>query len=124
MGAPAVIPGVFAQFQKLFDVQVPGLEVGADRALALAALVDGYRGVVDHLQEWHNALGFAVGSLDMGAQRPNPAPVVTQAARELRQQRVFLDGLIDAIEIIGHGREVATRELRAQGAAVEEGGRA
>jgi hypothetical protein len=66
--APAVVTGVLAQLQELLDVEVPGLQVGADRALALAALVDGHRGVVDHLQEGHHALALAVGALDVRAQ--------------------------------------------------------
>src|SRR5690606_4979366 len=41
MGASAVVTSVFAQVEKLLNVDVPGLEVGADRSLALTALVDG-----------------------------------------------------------------------------------
>jgi len=35
VGAAAVVAGVLAQVEELLDVDVPGLEVGADRALAL-----------------------------------------------------------------------------------------
>jgi hypothetical protein len=66
--AAAVVAGVLAQLQELLDVQVPGLQVGADRALALAALVDRHGRVVDHLQEGHHALRLAVGALDVAAQ--------------------------------------------------------
>ena len=38
VGAAAVVAGVLAQVQELLDVDVPGLQVGADRALALAAV--------------------------------------------------------------------------------------
>jgi hypothetical protein len=99
--AAAVVAGVLAQFQELFDVQVPGFQVGADGALALAALVDGHGGVVDDLQERHDALRFAVGALDMGAQGAHAGPVVAQAAGKLGQQRVFLDGLVDAVQVVG-----------------------
>jgi hypothetical protein len=34
VGAAAVVAGVLAQIQELFDVDVPGLEIGADRALS------------------------------------------------------------------------------------------
>ena len=54
--AAAVVAGVLAQLEELLDVEVPGLEVRADRALALAALVHRDGGVVDHLQERHDAL--------------------------------------------------------------------
>jgi hypothetical protein len=50
-------------------------------------------------------------------------PVVAQTARELGQQGVFLDRLVNAIQIVGHGGQVAARQLGAQGAAVEQGGR-
>ena len=48
MGATAVVAGVLAQIEEFLDVDMPGLQIGADRALALAALVDGDRGVVGH----------------------------------------------------------------------------
>jgi hypothetical protein len=105
--AAAVVAGVLAQLQELFDVQVPGFQVGADRALALAALVDRHGGVVDHLQERHHALRFAVGALDVRAQGAHARPVVAQAAGKLGQQRVFLDGLVNAVEVVGHGGQVA-----------------
>ncbi len=56
MRAAAVIAGVLAQFYKLLDVEVPGFQVGADRALALAALVDRHGRVINHLEERHHAL--------------------------------------------------------------------
>jgi hypothetical protein len=46
------------------------------------------------------------------------------AARELGQQRIFLDRLVDAVEVVGHRGEVARRQLRAMRARVEERGRA
>ena len=118
--APAVVAGVLAQLEELLDVEVPALQVGADRALALAALVDRDRGVVDDLQERHHALALAVGALDVAAERADVGPVVAEAAGELGEQRVFLERLVDAVEVVGDGREVAARELRAARAGVEE----
>jgi hypothetical protein len=105
--AAAVVAGVLAQLEEFLDVQVPGFQVGADGALALAALVDRHGRVVDHLQERHHALRFAVGALDVAAQRAHAGPVVAQAAGEFGQQRVFLDRLVDAVQVIGHGGQVA-----------------
>src|SRR3546814_17061674 len=68
MRAAALVAGILAQLQELFDVQVPAFQVGADRALALAALVDRDGGVVDYFKEGHNTLAFAVGALDVAAQ--------------------------------------------------------
>ena len=121
VGAAAVVAGVLAQLQELLDVQMPGLEVGAHRALALAALIDRHRRVVHHFQERHDALGLAVGALDVGAERPHRGPVVAQPAGELGQQRVFLDGVVDAVQVVGDRGQVAARQLGAVGAGVEQG---
>ena len=122
VGAAAVIAGVLAQLQEFFDVQVPSFQVSADRAFALAALVDRHGRVVDHFEEGHHALGLAVGAFDVGAQSAHAGPVVAQAAGEFGQQGVFFDGLVNAIQVVGHGGQVAARELAAQGAAVEQRG--
>jgi hypothetical protein len=119
-----VVAGVLAQLEELFQVEVPGFQIGADRALALAALVDRDRGVVDHLQEGNHALRFAVGALDVRAQGTHTGPVVAQSAGELGQQGVFLDRLVDAVQVVGHGGEVTRGQLRTQRAAVEQRRRA
>ena len=120
VGAAAVVAGVLAQVEELLDVDVPGLEIGADRALALAALVDGDRGVVGDLQERHHALALAVGALDVRAEPADAGPVVAEAAGIFRQQRVVLDRLEDAVEIVGDGGEEAGRQLRPQRAGIEQ----
>ena len=121
VGAAAVVAGVLAQLDELLDIQVPGFQVGADRALALAALVYRHRGVVDHLQERHHTLGLAVGALDVGAQGSHRGPVVAQAAGKLGQHGVVLDGAVDAVQVVRHRGEVAGGQLRPQGAGVEQG---
>ena len=121
--APTIVAGVLAQFQELLDVQVPGLQVTADRALAFAALIDRDGRVVDHLQEGHHALTLAVGALDVGAERAHRRPVVAKAARVLGQQGVLLDRLVDALEVVRDRGQVARRQLRVAGAAVEQRGR-
>ena len=124
VGATTVIPGVLAQFEKLFDVKMPGFQVGADRPLAFAALVDGDGGVIHHLQEGNHALGFTVGALDVRAQRAHAGPVVAKPAGELGQQCVLLDRFVNAVQVVGHRGQVARGQLRAQRAAVEQRGRA
>ena len=121
--AAAFVAGVLAQFEEFLDVQVPGFQVRADRALALAALVHRHGGVVDHLQERDHALAFAVGALDVAAQRAHRGPVVAQAAGVLGQQRVFLDGVVDAFQVVRDRGQVARRQLRVQRARVEQRGR-
>ena len=99
-------------------------EVRAHGALALAALVDRDRGVVDDLQERHHALALAVGALDVGAEGAHARPVVAQAAGVLGQQRVLFQRLVDAVQVVSHRRQVAARQLRAPRARVEQRGRA
>ena len=122
--ASPVVAGVLAQLQEFLDVQVPALQVGAHGALPLAALVHGHGRVVDHLEEGHHALRFAVRALDARTEGAHARPVVAQAAGELGQQRVLLDGFVDASELVGHRGQVARGQLRAQRAAVEQRGRA
>ena len=105
--ASAVVAGVLAQLEKLFHVEVPAFEVRAHRTLALATLIDRDGGVVDHLQERHHTLALAVRALDVAAQGAHIGPVVAQASGELGQQGVFLQGLVDAVEVVGHGGQVA-----------------
>ena len=78
------------------DIEVPGFEVRADRPFALPALVHRHRGVVHHLEERHDALRLAVGALDVRTERAHRRPVVAQAAGVLGEERVFLDGVVDA----------------------------
>jgi hypothetical protein len=47
-----------------------------------------------------------------------------KAAGELGQQRVFLDRLVDAVEVVGHRGEITRRQLRAVRARVEQRRRA
>jgi hypothetical protein len=56
--------------------------------------------------------------------RARTRPVVAQAAGELGQQGVFLDRLVDAVQVVGHRGQVAAGQLRAPRAAVEQRGRA
>ena len=107
VGAAAVVAGVLAQLQELLDVEVPSFEIGAHGALALAALIHGDSGVVDHLEEGHDALGFAVGALDVRAEGPHRSPIVAEPAGELGQHGVVADGIVDAAEVVGHRGQVA-----------------
>jgi hypothetical protein len=112
MGAPAVVASVLAQIQKLLDVDVPGFQISADGALALAALVHRNGGIVSDFQERHHALAFAIGALDVGAEAAHPRPVVAEAAGIFGQQGVVLDRLEDAVEIVRDGGEKARGKLR------------
>ena len=121
VGTATVVTGVLAQFEEFLDVQVPGFQIGTDRALALAALVDRHGGVVDHLQEGHHALRLAVGALDVGTEGAHRRPVVAQTTGKLGQHGVVVDGVVDARQVIRHAGQVAGRQLRTLGAGVEQG---
>src|SRR5690606_12403417 len=100
MGSPAVVAGVLAQVEELFDVDVPRLEVGAYRALALAALVDSDGGIVRDLQKGYDALAKAVGAPDMRAKAADRRPVVAEPARIFGEKRIVLDALEDRLEVV------------------------
>ena len=120
MRAATIITGVFTQVEEFLDIHVPGLEVGADRALAFAALIDRNSGVIHHFQERYNTLRFAIGAFDMRTQRAHRSPVITQATRILCQQCILFDGFVNAVQIIRHRGQVAGGELRAQGAGIKQ----
>ena len=123
MRAPAIVTGVFAQFQKFLDIEMPGFKVCAHRPLALATLVDRDGSVVDYFEKRDDSLGFSVGSLYVRTQRPDRRPVVAQPARILGQQRIFLDGFVDSVQIIRNGGEITTGKLRAHRPGIEQGRR-
>ena len=124
VGAAAVVAGVLAQLEEVLDVVVPGLEVGAAGAAALAALVDGDELVVVQLEERDDALALAIGALDVAAGAADGGPGSTEAAGPFGEVGVLgdaalhdgLDGVVDLVEVAGG-------ELGVEGAGVEEGGR-
>ena len=119
--APAVVAGVAPQLEELADVVVPDLEVGAARPGALAALVDRDELVVVHLQERDDALGLAVGGLDVRARPAHRRPRPAEPAGPLRAHRVLGDAAPDdrgqrVLDLV----DVARRELGVQRAGVEQ----
>src|ERR1700748_3445004 len=120
MGASPVIAGVLTKIEKLLDVDVPCLQISAHGALAFATLIHRDGGVVSNLEEWNNALRFSVCSSDVRAQAAHAGPIVAEAARVFRQQRIVLDGLEDAVQIIGDSCKKAGRELWPKCSGVEK----
>jgi hypothetical protein len=120
VGAAAVVAGILAQIEEFLDVDMPGFEIGADRALALAALVDGDGRVIGDLEERHDALAFPIGALDMGAKPAHRRPVIAQPARIFGEQRIVLDALEDGVEIVADGGQKAGGKLRAARAGIEQ----
>ena len=124
VGATALVPGVDAELEEILDVVVPGLEVGAAGAATLAALVDGDELVVVKLEEGNDALGFAIGALNVATGAADGGPGATESAGPLGEVGIFgdaalhdgLDGVIDLVEVAGG-------ELAVEGAGVEESGR-
>jgi len=51
------------------------------RALAFAALIHRNGRIIRNLEEWNNALRFAIRSLDVGTQAANGTPIVAEPAR-------------------------------------------
>src|SRR5690606_23599784 len=122
VGAAPVVAGVAAQFQEFFDVDVPGLQVGAHRAAAFSALVDRDRGVVGDLQERHHALGFAVGAVDVRSDAAHRCPVVAEATGVLGEHGVVADGVEDRGQVVFHSGQEAGGQLWPGGSGVEQGG--
>ncbi len=95
-------------------------EVGADGALALAALVDGHGGVVGDLEKGNDALTLAVGAGNVAAEGADRSPVVPEASAPLGEKGVVSDRAEDGVEVIRDGRQVAGRELWVARSGIEE----
>ena len=123
VGAAAFVTGVDAELEEVLDVVVPCFQIGAARAAALATLVDGDELVVVEFQERNDALGLAIGALDVAAGAADCGPRATETAGPFREVGIFgnaalhdgLDGVIDLVEVAGG-------ELAVEGAGIEQGG--
>ena len=107
VGTAAVIPCVLAQLHEFFNVKVPRFQVGADGTFTLAALINCHGCIVDHLQERHHTLRFSIGAFDVCPQGSHTGPVVAKSASVLGQQRVFLDGFVNAVQVVRNRCQVA-----------------
>ena len=67
VSATTIIASVFTQIQEVFNIDMPGFQIGANRAFAFAALVYGYRRIVGDFQERYDTLAFAIGAFDVSA---------------------------------------------------------
>ena len=83
MSTTTVISRIFAQIQKLLDIQMPGFQVGTYSPLALAALIYCYCCIVHYFQKRHQALALAIGAFDIGTHGTYGSPIVAEAASKL-----------------------------------------
>lgn len=74
VGTTALVSGVDAELEEVLDVIVPGLKVGAAGATTLAALVDRDELVIVQFQEWDDALGLAIGALNVASGAADSGP--------------------------------------------------
>ena len=73
------------------------------------ALIDRDRRIVHDFQERHDALRLAVGTFDVRPHRADARPVVAEPTGEFRQQGVFLDRFVNAVEVVGYRCQIARR---------------
>ena len=123
VGAAAVVAGLFAKIEEVFDVGVPELEVGAERAGALAALIYGDGDVVADFEKRNDAGAFAVRPVNVRAGSANRGPRAAEAARPFREVGEAPPCLGDFFDAVAAVEQVAARKLRVHGAGVEKRGR-
>ncbi len=80
MRASSLVARIFPELEKVLDVEMPRLEVGAHRAFAFAPLINCYCSVVGDFEEGDDALAFAVGPFDGGSCSADIRPVIADAA--------------------------------------------
>ena len=114
---------VLLEVEELEDVGVPRFKVHGDGTLALAtALVDVASRVVEDTKHGDDAVGGAVGALDVGTLRADVVDGKTDATSRLRNQSALLQGVVNAVEgIVLHRQQEARGHLRHGGAGVEQG---
>ena len=123
--AAGLIARVVLQLQKLPDISVPGLQVHAAGTLAATALSHCENRGVEGVQPGHDAVGLAVGALDMGAARAHTGPRGSDASCELRQLSDLAVLVVDAFQrVLRRVEQVAGRHLRVHRARVVERRRA
>ena len=105
--AAAFVAGVFAQLQKIFDVEMPRFKIRAHRAFAFAALIDGDGGVVGDFQKRNHALARAIRAFDMSARGADIRPIIAESARPFRQLRVVADDFENMVKVVHHGAQIA-----------------
>ena len=121
VGAARIVAGVVAKFEEGFDIGVPGLQIHAGGAFALAALVDRRDGGVQGLQPGHDAIRETVGGADQRPFGAHPVPGDADAAGKFRQQGDVLVLVVHTFQRIGRRVEQeAARELLVQRARVEQ----
>ena len=116
------VTGVVTQLEEVLDVGVPGLQVHAGRALALAALVHRGHRRIHGLQPRHDAVGVAVGRLDQRTTRTHAGVADADAAGELRQLGdVAVLGIDRLQRILRRIQQEARGQLLVGGAGIEQG---
>ena len=121
--AAAVVAGFFAQIEEVLDVGVPQLQVRAQRAGPLAALVYGDGDVVADFQERDDAAAFAVRSVNVRAGSANRGPRAAESARPFGEMGKAPPRLGDFFDAVAAVEQVARRKLRVHRACVEQRGR-
>ncbi len=121
-GATVGITGVLTQVEELGEVQVPVLHVEAERAELLAAAADRAKDRVDRVHERDRAGRRRVVGSDGRTLRPQFGDAEADASGALGEPHHVAGGLGDVLHVILHLHDEAIRELRVDGAGVDEGG--
>ena len=119
-----LVPVVHLHLQEVRNVRVPRLQIHRNRAVALAALINVARRVVEHAQHGHHPVGHAVRPANVAPRRPNVVHVHANAPRVLGNIRALLQRVENSVNAVAlHGNQVAAAQLRPRCARVEQRGR-
>lgn len=109
--------------EEVLDVRVPRLKLDSEGAVALAALVDVARRVVENAEHGDDARRLAVRPGNASVAGANVVDIDADAAGPLGNLRAVAERLVDARDaVLGHLEEEARRELGMGRPRVEERG--
>jgi hypothetical protein len=98
--AARLVSGVIAQFEKFFEIGVPGFEIYTARALPLSALVHSHNGRVQRLEPWRNTIRLAIGGANQRSALTHTMVGNADTTGILRKQRNIRVLGIDCVKLI------------------------
>ena len=124
IGFHALVAVFGAEFQKVFNIQVPHIQRNGDGAFAFALLVDGNGRVIDDANPRNNAAGGIFDAFDAGAFSSDTRDVDPDAATKFGNGGNLVNHIKNRIAIIIHHGDEARAQIAVRATQVHQQRRA